>query len=116
MRKFTSIVAGWLMSMLFILLSQSQAQDYTLQIFHASDLEGGVEAIDNAPNFAAIIDGLEEEQENTLILSGGDNWIPGPFFNAAGDGSLRPVFHSVYQELFGRIWSDRCFHYEHYRL
>ncbi len=73
---------------------------FTLQLFHASDLEGGVDAIDNAPNFAAIIDTLEGEFENTLILSGGDNFIPGPFFNAAGDGSLRPVFQDIYQTLF----------------
>ncbi len=73
---------------------------FSLQILHASDLEGGVDAIDNAPNFAAIIDTLEEDSDNTLILSGGDNYIPGPFFGAAGDGSLRPVFQSIYQDLF----------------
>ncbi len=75
------------------------SENFTLQILHASDLEGGVEAIDNAPNFAAIVDRLEEE-ENTLVLSGGDNYIPGPFFGAAGDGSLRPVFQEIYQELY----------------
>jgi|GEM_PF-522066 len=73
---------------------------FSLQILHASDLEGGVDAIDNAPSFAAIIDTLEEDSDNTLILSGGDNYIPGPFFGAAGDGSLRPVFQSIYQDLF----------------
>ncbi len=100
MRKFTSATTGWLMGMLLLFIGQSYAQNYTLQLFHASDLEGGVDAIDNAPNFAAIIDGLEEEQNNTLILSGGDNWIPGAFFNAAGNRDLRSVFQNVYQELF----------------
>jgi 2',3'-cyclic-nucleotide 2'-phosphodiesterase (5'-nucleotidase family) len=28
---------------------------FELQILHASDLEGGVEAIDIAPNFAALV-------------------------------------------------------------
>jgi 2',3'-cyclic-nucleotide 2'-phosphodiesterase (5'-nucleotidase family)/endonuclease/exonuclease/phosphatase family metal-dependent hydrolase len=56
---------------------------FTLQILHASDLEGGVDAIDRAPNFAALVDALEDEFANTLTLSGGDNVIPGPFFNAA---------------------------------
>jgi len=73
---------------------------FTLQLLHASDLEGGVDAIENAPNFAAIIDTLKGEFENTLIISGGDNVIPGPFFNASGDGALRPVFQDIYQTLF----------------
>ena len=66
-----------------------------VQILHASDLEGGVEAIANAPNFAAIIDRLEEEYETTLILSAGDNYILGPFFSASGDESMREAFRSV---------------------
>lgn len=66
-----------------------------LQLIHASDLEGGVNAIDNAPNFAAIIDALEEEYPNTLIISAGDNYIPGPFLSAAGDSSVRPVLRDV---------------------
>ena len=74
-------------------------ETFTLQLLHASDLEGGVEAIDNAPNFAALVDGLEEEYEATVRISAGDNYIPGPFFNAAADGSLRPVLQNVYQEL-----------------
>lgn len=77
---------------------------YTLQILHASDLEGGVDAIQNAPNFAAIVDFLEDEFANSITLSAGDNYIPGPFFNAAGD---RPtfrdsgLFNDFYNELFG---------------
>ena len=56
---------------------------YELQILHASDLEGGVDAIDRAPNFAALVDLLEGQAENSITLSAGDNVIPGPFFNAA---------------------------------
>ena len=72
---------------------------FTLQLLHGSDLEGGVDAIDNAPNFAAIVDKLEDSYEATVRISAGDNYIPGPFFNAAADGSLRPVLQNVYQEL-----------------
>ncbi len=78
---------------------ETPGETFTLQLLHASDLEGGVEAIDNAPNFAALIDGLEDQYDATIRLSAGDNYIPGPFFNAAADGSLRPVLQSVYQEL-----------------
>lgn len=76
-----------------------------LQILHASDLEGGVEALESAPNFAAIVEGLENETDYygipTVTLSAGDNFIPGPFFSAAGDSALRPVLQDVYQDFFG---------------
>ena len=77
-----------------------QEEAYTLQLFHASDLEGGVDAIDNAPNFAAIIDQLEEEFDNTLTISAGDNVIPGPFFNAALFTDDQ-VFNDAANNLFG---------------
>jgi len=74
--------------------------DYTLQILHASDLEGGVDAIGRASIFASIVDDLEEDYENSITLSAGDNYIPGPFFNAAGDFALRATLQDVYQDLF----------------
>lgn len=65
----------------------------TVQILHASDLEGGVQAIADAPRFAAVVQGLENAAASSgipsLLLSAGDNYIPGPFFSAAGDASLR---------------------------
>lgn len=76
--------------------------DYTLQILHASDLEGGVDAIGRAPNFAAIVDAFEDQYTNTVRISSGDNYIPGPFFNASSDGSIRPVLQDVNQDLFGQ--------------
>ncbi|MDA0372727.1 MAG: bifunctional metallophosphatase/5'-nucleotidase [Planctomycetota bacterium] len=70
-----------------------------VQLLHASDLEGGVEAITDAPNFAAVVEALEADAVSlglsSVLLSSGDNYIPGPFFNAAADGSLRSVFRSV---------------------
>jgi len=82
--------------------SLSAQADYTLQLLHASDLEGGVDAVSRAPNFAAIIEGLEnnDPSNGTLVLSAGDNIIPGPFLNAAADGSLRGPLQTAYQNLF----------------
>ena len=77
---------------------------YVLQILHASDLKGGVDSIDNAPNFAAIVDVLEDSSDNTILLSAGDNYIPGPFFNAAETQSVfrdEGVFNTTYNALFG---------------
>lgn len=77
---------------------------FTLQILHASDLEGGVDAISRAPNFAALTDFFEDEFENTVILSAGDNYLAGPFFNAAGDATAfrdSGLFNDLYNNLFG---------------
>lgn len=73
----------------------------TLQVLHASDLEGGVDAIADAPNFAAIMDKFSAEMPNTLILSAGDNYIPGPFFSAAGDPALRNPLKEANTAYFG---------------
>lgn len=69
---------------------------YSLQILHASDLEGSVGAVETAPNFAAIIDRLEDAEANSITLSSGDNWIPSPFLNAGGDSSVKATLQSVY--------------------
>lgn len=84
--------------------SGSSTSPYTLQLLHASDLEGGVAAIDRAKYFAAIVDTLEKEYANSITLSAGDNYIPGPFFNAAGDPTIfrnGGVFNNVYNRHYG---------------
>ena len=58
---------------------------FDLRVLFASDLEGGSTAsADPVVNFAAIVEALDNE--NTLVLSSGDNWIPGPVYNA---GAIR---------------------------
>jgi 2',3'-cyclic-nucleotide 2'-phosphodiesterase (5'-nucleotidase family) len=57
----------------------------TLQILHAADQEAGLPAIQDAVNFSAVIEGLADDFDNTLRLSSGDIYIPGPFFNASSD-------------------------------
>ena len=81
---------------------------FTLQFLHASDLEGGVEAIERAPNFAAIANFFATESEfaeNTLTISAGDNFLSGPFFSAAGDTSgdagIEAALGEAYEFLFG---------------
>ena len=64
----------------------------TLQILHASDLEAGVDAIENAPQFSSAVNALRSQfPTQTLLLSSGDNYIPGPFFSAGEDSSLEPL-------------------------
>lgn len=65
---------------------------FSLQLLHASDFEGGISALDDAPRMSSVVNGLRSQfPENTLFLSSGDNYIPGPFFAASSDPSLRPV-------------------------
>ncbi|WGF88817.1 5'-nucleotidase C-terminal domain-containing protein [Marinivivus vitaminiproducens] len=81
--------------------SNGDAGTFALQLLHASDLEGGLEALERAPNFAAITAHFQEEMPATLTLSAGDNYIPGPFFSAAGDAALQPVLQDAYEQHFG---------------
>lgn len=62
---------------------------FKLQVLHSSDMESGLSAVADAPNFAAIVDKLEDEYANTLILSSGDNTLPGPFLSSGEDPSLQ---------------------------
>lgn len=58
-------------------------ENFTLQLLHAGDQEAGIEAVENAPNFSAVLNALEDDYDNTVILSSGDAYIPGPFFSAS---------------------------------
>ena len=71
--------------------SQETSQNFTLQLLHAADMEGGIEALENAPRFSSILNALKAEVENTVIIGAGDSFIPGPFFAAGNDRSLRDV-------------------------
>ncbi|MBD2107154.1 choice-of-anchor I family protein [Nodosilinea sp. FACHB-13] len=68
--------------------------DFTLQLFHAADQEGNITALDDASRFSAVLNALKNQDidgdgvagfANTLILSSGDAYIPGVFFNASTD-------------------------------
>ncbi|WP_439596518.1 choice-of-anchor I family protein [Falsiroseomonas sp.] len=61
---------------------------FTLQLLHFSDAEAGLLAGDTAQNLAALVDAFDGTYENTLILAGGDNYIPGPFLAAGTDASV----------------------------
>lgn len=70
----------------------STSETFTLQLLHASDQEAGVAALDDAPRFSAVLDALKNQDAdgdgnadyaNTLVLSSGDAYIPGPFLSAS---------------------------------
>lgn len=53
----------------------------TVQLLHASDLEAGLDALEDAPRFSAVLNGLRPSYDTTLTLLSGDLYIPGPFFS-----------------------------------
>ena len=72
-----------------------QAVDYKLQLLHLADAEAGLLASSTAPNLAALVDGFDGTYPNTLILAGGDNFIPGPFIAGGTDISVRDELNTV---------------------
>lgn len=77
---------------------------FKLQLLHSSDGEGGS---NNMANFAAVFEKLESQYPNTIKISSGDNWIPGPFFNASGDRpAIDATLRSVYNSHFGAATSN----------
>jgi 2',3'-cyclic-nucleotide 2'-phosphodiesterase (5'-nucleotidase family)/phosphodiesterase/alkaline phosphatase D-like protein len=68
---------------------------YGLQLLHLADGEAGLLAPQTAPNLAALVDHFDGTYANTLILAGGDNFIPSPFLYGGTDPSVRPVLNTV---------------------
>ena len=75
-----------------------------LQLLHASDFEAGIDAASgDTVRFSAVLNRLRTNTDpntfgvdsttlaNTLTLSSGDNYIPGPFLNASSDPSLNTI-------------------------
>ena len=55
-------------------------------------MDGTTGALNNVENFSAILDGFRRQfPNNTLVLSSGDNYIPGPRYYAAADKVNDPV-------------------------
>ncbi len=59
-----------------------------LQLLHAADMDGTAGALDNVETFSALLEGFRAQMpRRTLVLSSGDNFVPGPRFYAAADAS-----------------------------
>lgn len=73
----------------------AQPETFTLQLLHFSDGEAGLLASQTAPNLAALVDAFDDDYANTLILSGGDNFLPGPFMAAGTDLSVKQALNDA---------------------
>ena len=88
---FSTSVFIVLLTVILGIFRPAFSQDFTLQLLHAADMEGDIEALENAPWFSSVLNALKAEFENTVIIGAGDSYIPGPFFAAGNDRSLRDV-------------------------
>ncbi|TNE46706.1 MAG: bifunctional metallophosphatase/5'-nucleotidase [Deltaproteobacteria bacterium] len=68
---------------------------FVLQLLHASDHEGGLNAIEDAPRMSSVIRALKKTYPHTVVASSGDNYITGPFFRASDDPSMKQVLGRV---------------------
>ncbi len=77
--------------------------NFKLQILHHADFEGNTNAIEDAPRLAALFDHFDNTYVgNTLKLSGGDNWIPSPWYNSqTSTDAMNATVQGVYENLFG---------------
>ncbi len=67
------------------------AAAFTLQVLHVADMDSGGDLVANAKAVSALVNTFRAAYpSNTVFLSSGDNFIPGPFFNASDDASLNP--------------------------
>lgn len=69
------------------------AQAFELQLLHFADVDGGgTAAMFNVDAFSALVDHFRGTMpERTLLLSSGDNYIPGPIFQASADPRMAAV-------------------------
>ena len=89
-----SVLATLILGSITLVFSDNGAEtdvSFTLQLLHAADMEGDIEALENVPRFSSILNALSAEYENTVIIGAGDSYIPGPFFAAGNDRSLRDI-------------------------
>ncbi|MBL4714528.1 MAG: bifunctional metallophosphatase/5'-nucleotidase [Alcanivorax sp.] len=65
---------------------------FQLQLLHFADMDGATGALQNVAPFSAVLEALRAEYpDNTLVLSSGDNYIPGPRYFAAADPAMDGV-------------------------
>jgi len=70
--------------------SSPPVASFTLQLLHISDADGSdTTALGSVANLSGLVSRFRAElPNNTLVVSSGDNYIPGPRFNASGDPAL----------------------------
>ena len=76
---------------------------FRLQVLHASDMEADTSSIATAPQFAALVDKIEDAEGNnaSITIGAGDSFIPGAFLSAGNDVSTRASLKTALGFVFG---------------
>ena len=66
---------------------------FRLQLLHFADVDGGgTAAMFNVDEFSALVNHFRlQDPDRTILLSSGDNYIPGPIFEASRDARMATV-------------------------
>lgn len=101
------ILAGGVLSLLALMTACSSDNDtpppapapeaaFTLQMLHFADADGDDNvALNSIANLSGLLDSFRSAMpNNTLVVSSGDNLIPGPRLSASEDSSLQNVFRT----------------------
>jgi len=69
-------------------------EPFALQLLHVADIDStsATLALENVKHFSALLNHFRAQYpDQSLALSSGDNWIPGPRYSAAADDRLAPM-------------------------
>jgi len=71
----------------------AQPQALELQLLHFADIDGGgTRALEHVGEFSALVASFRAEMpERTLLISSGDNYVPGPLYQASNDPAMVEV-------------------------
>ena len=89
------------MRMFACLLICAAAQAQTeLQLLHFSDIDGGGDLTTVPKYFSALLSKFRGDVTDTVVLSSGDNWVPGPEYELAADSRMAGVLGKESQGRF----------------
>lgn len=73
-----------------------QFEALQLQLLHFADVDGGgTLALEHVAEFSALVSSFRGEMpDNTVLISSGDNYIPGPLYQASNDPAMAEVIGS----------------------
>lgn len=81
---------------------------FTLQLLHFADVDGNeATVLASVDEFSALVDGFRNDAQfglDTIVVSSGDNVIPGPRWFAAEDGSVRTLTGSNEPGHVDHLW------------
>jgi 5'-nucleotidase / UDP-sugar diphosphatase len=77
--------------------NDEQADGLQLQLLHFADIDGGgTLGLEHVADFSALVASFRAEMpDNTLLISSGDNYIPGPLYQASNDPAMSEVVGSA---------------------